>query len=102
MPRRTTADDVVRARLNGELKREAAAILATIGLTPSDAYRMLLVRIVEERALPFDPFIPNEATIEAMRTIERSSQFKNDDLERQGRRAGSLLPRPRSHGELGF
>ncbi len=67
MVRSTIADDVVRARVNSEVKQEAAAILASIGLTPSDAYRMLLARIVEERALPFEPLVPNETTIAAIR-----------------------------------
>ncbi|MCX6432118.1 MAG: type II toxin-antitoxin system RelB/DinJ family antitoxin [Actinobacteria bacterium] len=67
MVRSTIANDVVRARVNSEVKHEAAAILASIGLTPSDAYRMLLARIVEERALPFEPLVPNETTIAAIR-----------------------------------
>ena len=67
MARAPIADDVVRARVNSEVKQEAAAILASIGLTPSDAYRMLLARIVEERALPFEPLVPNETTIAAIR-----------------------------------
>jgi DNA-damage-inducible protein J len=67
MARSAIADDVVRARVNSEVKQEAAAILASIGLTPSDAYRMLLARIVEERALPFEPLVPNETTIAAIR-----------------------------------
>lgn len=61
------ADAVVRARVNGKVKEEAADILAVTGLTLSDAYRMLLIRVVEDRALPFDPLIPNEKTIAAMR-----------------------------------
>ena len=61
------ADAVVRARVNGKTKVEAADILAAAGLTLSDAYRMLLVRIVADRALPFDPLVPNEDTIAAMR-----------------------------------
>jgi DNA-damage-inducible protein J len=62
-----TADDVVRARVNSEVKEEATVILASMGLTPSDAYRMLLARIVEERALPFEPLAPTEATLAAIR-----------------------------------
>lgn len=62
-----TADAVVRARVNSKTKGEAADILAAAGLTLSDAYRMLLVRIVADRALPFDPLVPNEETIAAMR-----------------------------------
>lgn len=61
------ANAVVRARIDGRVKEEAAAILAAAGLTISDAFRMMLMRTVAEKALPFDPLIPNEETIEAMK-----------------------------------
>ena len=57
---------VVRARIDAQTKEEAAAVLATIGLTVSDAFRLLLVRIAREKALPFDPLVPNAETIAAM------------------------------------
>jgi DNA-damage-inducible protein J len=62
-----TANTVVRARIDEETKNEAAAVLATIGLTVSDAFRLMMVRIAKEKALPFDPFVPNEETISAMK-----------------------------------
>jgi DNA-damage-inducible protein J len=61
-----SANAVVRARVNAQVKEEAAAICAAAGLTLSDAFRMLLLRTVAERSLPFDPLTPNEETIEAM------------------------------------
>lgn len=63
--------DVVRARVDHELKEEAASVLASIGLTLSDAYRMLLIRVARDRALPFEPLIPNAETVEAMRAARR-------------------------------
>lgn len=60
------ADSVVRARIDRHLKEEAAAIYAAMGLTVSDAVRMMLVRTVAERSLPFDPLVPNEETVAAM------------------------------------
>jgi DNA-damage-inducible protein J len=57
----------VQARIDGGTKREAAAVLATIGLTVSDAVRLMLTRVAHDHALPFDPLIPNEATIAAMK-----------------------------------
>ena len=62
---------VVRARVNEQVKEDAGAVLASMGLTVSDAFRMLLVRIATEKALPFDPLIPNEETIEAMKAARR-------------------------------
>lgn len=61
------ANAVVRARIDGHLKEEASAVLATMGLTVSDAFRMMIMRIAKEKALPFEPLIPNQETIDAMK-----------------------------------
>ena len=63
----TTANDVVRARIDGQIKEEASIVLATMGLTVSDAFRIMLTRVAHDKALPFDPLIPNATTIAAMR-----------------------------------
>jgi DNA-damage-inducible protein J len=62
---------VVRARIDERIKTEAAAVLATIGLTVSDAFRLMMVRIATDKALPFEPLVPNEETIKAMRAARR-------------------------------
>ncbi len=61
------ANAVVRARIDKDLKEKATIVLASIGLTVSDAFRMMLMRVVAEQALPFDPLVPNAETITAMR-----------------------------------
>jgi len=66
-----THNSVVRARIDGDIKIEAEAVLASIGLTASDAFRMLMMRIAKEKQLPFAPLVPNEETIEAMRAARR-------------------------------
>ena len=66
-----TANTVVRARIDGHIKDEATAVLAAMGLTVSDAFRLLLTRVAQEKALPFEPLIPNKETIEAMRAARR-------------------------------
>jgi DNA-damage-inducible protein J len=62
-----TENSVVRARIDEATKSEAAAVLATMGLSLSDAFRLLLKRVVAEKALPFEPLVPNAETIAAMR-----------------------------------
>lgn len=62
---------VVRARIDEHVKEEAAAVLATIGLTVSDAFRLMMMRIAKDKALPFEPLIPNAETIEAMKAARR-------------------------------
>ena len=55
----------------GKIKNEAAAVLAAIGLTVSDAFRLMMVRIAHDKALPFEPLVPNEETIAAMKQARR-------------------------------
>lgn len=62
---------VVRARIDENLKEQAAAVLAAMGLTVSDAFRLMMVRIAEEGKLPFEPLIPNAETIEAIKAARR-------------------------------
>lgn len=59
-------NDVVRARINPKVKAEAAAVLAAMGLTVSDAFRLMMMRIASDKALPFEPLVPNAETIKAM------------------------------------
>jgi DNA-damage-inducible protein J len=62
---------VIRARIDEHVKEEAAAVLASIGLTVSDAFRLMMVRIAKDKALPFEPLVPNAETIEAMKAARR-------------------------------
>lgn len=62
---------VVRARIDERIKNEAAAVLGAMGLTVSDAFRLMMIRIAKEKALPFEPLVPNEETIEAMKAARR-------------------------------
>jgi len=64
-------NSVVRARIDERIKAEAAAVLAAMGLTVSDAFRLMMVRIAAEKALPFEPLVPNAETIEAMKAARR-------------------------------
>jgi DNA-damage-inducible protein J len=66
-----TTNSVVRARIDEADKAEASAVLAAMGLTLSDAFRMLVKRIAKEKELPFEPLVPNEETIAAMKAARR-------------------------------
>ncbi|WP_237388518.1 type II toxin-antitoxin system RelB/DinJ family antitoxin, partial [Xenorhabdus sp. Sc-CR9] len=61
------ANHLVQTRIDGAIKEEAAAVLNPMGLTVSDAVRLMLTRVAREKALPFEPLVPNETTIAAMR-----------------------------------
>ena len=66
------ADDQHRSPgIDERVKEEAATVLAAIGLTVSDAFRLMMIRIAKGKALPFEPLIPNAETIEAMKAARR-------------------------------
>ena len=67
---------VVRARIDEHIKEEAAAVLATMGLTVSDAFRMMMTRIAQEKALPFERLVPNAKTVAAMQEARRGKLQK--------------------------
>ena len=60
------AAEIVRARIDPALKREATAVLLEMGLSVSDAIRLMLVRVAAEGALPFEVRLPNATTRAAM------------------------------------
>ena len=65
-------DSVVRARIDAGVKARASAVLADIGLSVSDAIRLLLVRVAAEKSLPFDVKVPNAVTARTLRNADRS------------------------------
>jgi DNA-damage-inducible protein J len=75
------ATDIVRARIDPRIKKEAAAVLEAMGLTVSDAFRMLLTRVARERALPFEPLVPNAETIAAIEAARRGEGMTFTSIE---------------------
>lgn len=65
------ASSMVHIRVDQKVKTKAAKTLASMGLTVSDAVRLLLTRIAAEKALPFEVRVPNRETAAAMRAAER-------------------------------
>jgi DNA-damage-inducible protein J len=61
---------VVRARIDEEVKSRATEVLAAMGLTVSDAIRILLTRVARDRAFPFD-LTPDALTAETLGKSER-------------------------------
>ena len=65
------SDTVVRAPIDRQIKERAAKVLADMGLSVSDAIRLLLVRVAAEKALPFEIKVPNAETRAAMAELEQ-------------------------------
>jgi DNA-damage-inducible protein J len=75
------ANQLVQARIDGVIKEEAAAVLAAMGLTISDAVRLLLTKVAQEKALPFELLIPNAVTIAAMKEARAGKLARFDSVE---------------------
>lgn len=79
----STADTYVRARIDTNTKERAADALEAMGLSISDAIRLLMFRIADERRLPFDVKVPNVITRKAIAELEseKGKRFSSvDDL----------------------
>ena len=72
----------VRARIDETLKRQAAEVLADMGLTVSDVIRIVLTRVAKEKALPFEMRIPNKLTAETLEKSERGEDvYRANDAD---------------------
>jgi DNA-damage-inducible protein J len=79
----STADTYVRARIDTATKERAAAALEAMGLSISDAIRILMLRVADEQRLPFEVKVPNATTRHAIAELEagKGKRFANvDDL----------------------
>lgn len=74
------ADTYVRARIDTKTKELATEALAAMGLSVSDAIRLLMIRIAEERSMPFTVKVPNSITKKAISELE----------DGKGKRIGSI------------
>ena len=74
-------DAVVRARIDSDTKARAAEALHAMGLTLSDAIRLLLLRVADEKRLPFAVQAPNITTVKAMKELEEGKGRRFDNME---------------------
>ncbi len=76
-----SADSVVRARIDSDTKARATEALHDMGLTVSDAIRLMLLRVADEKRLPFAVQVPNATTVKAMRELEegKGKRFADTD-----------------------
>jgi DNA-damage-inducible protein J len=75
------ADTVVRARIDAGTKERASAALEAMGLSISDAIRLLMLRIAEEQRLPFEVKVPNATTRRAMAELEQGKGKRFESAE---------------------
>lgn len=75
------ANALVQTRIDGKIKEQAATALAAMGLTVSDAVRLMLTRVAHDKALPFELFRPNAETIAAMEEARRGGGKRYDSFQ---------------------
>ena len=73
-------DTVVRARIDSDTKARATAALQAMGLSVSDAIRLLL-HVADEKRLPFDVNVPNAETVKAVKELEQGKGKRFDSAE---------------------
>ncbi len=79
----STANTYVRARIDIDTKARATDALEAMGLSVSDAIRLLMLRIADEKRLPFEVKAPNAKTRKAIAELEagKGKKFATvDDL----------------------
>ena len=76
-----STDTVVRARIDSETKTRATEALQAMGLTVSDAIRLLMLRVAEEKRLPFTIQVPNRTTVAAMKELADGKGRRFDSVE---------------------
>ncbi|MCY4033843.1 MAG: type II toxin-antitoxin system RelB/DinJ family antitoxin [Hyphomicrobiales bacterium] len=74
-------DTYVCARIDKATKQRASEALAAMGLSVSDAIRLLMVYIANERRLPFEVKVPNKKTMEAIAELEAGKGESFDSVD---------------------
>ena len=75
---------MIHVRMDDDLKTKATEALAAMGLTASDAVRLLFHRIVADQAFPLELKVPNAETRAALEEVaqmkaERTARFADAD-----------------------
>ena len=72
---------MVHVRIDQRVKDSATKALAKMGMSVSDAVRILLVRVAAEKASPFDVKVPNATTVKAMAAADRGTGKRHGSPE---------------------
>ena len=59
--------EMIRARVEPKLKRDAEVVLDKLGMTPTEAITLFYKQVTLHRGLPFPVRIPNAETRKALR-----------------------------------
>jgi DNA-damage-inducible protein J len=76
-----TTNTYVRARIDTITKRRASDALAAMGLSVSDAIRLLMLRVADEHRLPFEVKVPNSITRKSIAELETDKGVKFSSID---------------------
>jgi DNA-damage-inducible protein J len=71
----------VRARIDERTKAQATEALEAMGLSVSDAIRLLMLRVADERRLPFEVKAPNTKTLKAMAELRAGKGKRHNSVK---------------------
>ena len=79
-----TQSSMLHVRMDNQLKQKATETLAAMGLSVSDAVRLLFHRIAADQAFPLELKVPNARTQRAMAEVDemvktRKARFASAD-----------------------
>ena len=80
-----TQSSMLHVRMDTEMKRKATTALAAMGLTPSEAVRLLFHRIAVDQAFPLELKVPNAQTRRAMAEVGRDGADAHGAIRERGR-----------------
>jgi DNA-damage-inducible protein J len=73
--------EMIRARVEPDLKHDAEAVFSTLGLSPTEAITLFYKQVALQHGLPFEVRVPNAETLEAMRQArEKEGLIKYDSV----------------------
>jgi DNA-damage-inducible protein J len=73
--------EVVKARIDSQTKKRASEIMERLGLSLSDAIRLMMLQIVERKGLPFAVEVPNRVTRKAVENVRKGAGLRKVTLE---------------------
>ncbi len=62
--------EMIRARVEPDLKHDAEAVFSALGLSPTEAITLFYKQVTMHHGLPFEVRIPNAVTLNAIRQAQ--------------------------------
>jgi DNA-damage-inducible protein J len=74
--------EMIRARVEPDLKHDAEAVFSTLGMSPTEAITLFYKQVALQHGLPFEVRVPNAETLEAMRQArEKDGLIEYDSVD---------------------